>query len=201
MTGGQGVRAQAPPAGTPCARLTALNIPTIRIVSSTAMPAGAFTPPGAKEAVTLPEFCRVEAIATPVPDSEIKFEVWMPAAQAWTGRFQGVGNGGYVGSIGYGAMATALKRGSAVTSTDIGHTGGDLEFGLGHPEKVIDWGHRAMHVTADAARLITRNHLGKFPTYSYFVGCSSGGHQRCRKCSAILMITTASSPAIRHSIA
>jgi feruloyl esterase len=34
-----------------------------------------------------------------------------------------------------------------------------------------------MHVTAEAAKLIVRNHLGRFPTYSYFVGCSSGGHQ------------------------
>jgi feruloyl esterase len=34
-----------------------------------------------------------------------------------------------------------------------------------------------MHVTTDAAKLIVRNHLARFPTYSYFVGCSSGGHQ------------------------
>jgi feruloyl esterase len=169
--------AQSPNFGTACAKLSALTAPGIRIVSAADIPAGPFTPPGGAKPLTLPAFCRVEAVASPVADSSIAFEVWMPKADAWTGRFQGVGNGGYTGDIGYAAMASALTRGSAVTSTDAGHTGGDLEFGLGHPEKVVDWSHRAMHVTAEAAKLIVRNHLGKFPTYSYFVGCSSGGHQ------------------------
>ena len=164
-------------AGTPCADLAALTIPNVRVTRATAVPAGPFTPPGARTAVTLPAFCRVEAVATPTPDSVINFDVWIPAPAAWTGRFQGVGNGGYSGNIGYGAMAEALTHGSAVTSTDIGHAGGELEWGLGHPEKVIDWSYRAMHVTADAGKLIVRNHLGRFPAYNYFVGCSSGGHQ------------------------
>ena len=42
----------------------------------------------------LPAFCRVEAVARPVPDSEIEFEVWMPPASARNGKFEGVGNGG-----------------------------------------------------------------------------------------------------------
>ena len=56
--------------------------------------------------MTLPAFCRVEATARPTSDSDIKFEVWIPPAEAWNGKFQGVGNGGYQGSISYAAMAT-----------------------------------------------------------------------------------------------
>ena len=48
--------------------------------------------------MTLPAFCRVEATARPTSDSEIKFEVWIPPVEAWNGKFQGVGNGGYQGS-------------------------------------------------------------------------------------------------------
>ena len=56
--------------------------------------------------MTLPAFCRVEATARPTSDSDIKFEVWIPPVEAWNGKFQGVGNGGYSGAIGYTAMAT-----------------------------------------------------------------------------------------------
>ena len=53
----------------------------------------------------LPGFCRVAATASPTSDSVIKFEVWMPAAN-WNGKFQGVGNGGWAGSISYGALGS-----------------------------------------------------------------------------------------------
>src|SRR5689334_15112095 len=35
---------------------------------------------------SLPEFCRVRAEANPSSDSDIKIEVWMPAA-GWNGKF------------------------------------------------------------------------------------------------------------------
>src|SRR4051794_25697797 len=163
--------------GTACSNLAALTIPTITIRSATAVNAGPFIPPGGSNAMTLPAFCRVEATARPTSDSEIKFEVWIPPADDWNGKFEGVGNGGYSGAIGYAAMATALRRGYATASTDTGHAGEDTKFGEGHPEKVIDWAYRAIHVTAAAAKLIVRDHAGRLPEHSYFNGCSSGGHQ------------------------
>src|SRR3954464_4794530 len=163
--------------GTLCANLAALTIPNITIRSATVMPPGPFTPAGAQNALTLPAFCRVEATARPTSDSDIKFEVWIPPVEAWNGKFQGVGNGGYQGSISYGAMATALRRGYATASTDTGHAGDDMKFGQGHPEKIVDWAYRAIHVMTDAAKLIIRNHAGRFPERAYFNGCSSGGHQ------------------------
>jgi feruloyl esterase len=74
-------------------------------------------------------------------------------------------------------MATALRRGYATASTDTGHTGDDVIFGKGHPEKVVDFGWRAIHVMTATAKLIVRSATGKFADKSYFVGCSSGGHQ------------------------
>ncbi len=163
--------------GTPCQNLAALTIPAVTIKSADSVSAGPFTPPGAAAAMLLPAFCRVEAIARPTADSEIRFEVWMPAADVWNGKFEGVGNGGYSGAIGYAAMANALRRGYATASTDTGHAGDDLKFGQSHPEKVIDWAYRAVHVTTAAAKLIVRSHAGRFPEHAYFVGCSTGGHQ------------------------
>jgi len=167
--------AAAPPVD--CATLVALTIPDVTINAATTVAAGGFTPPGSQAAMTLPPFCRVEATARPTSDSEIKFEVWIPVSEAWNGKFQGVGNGGYQGSISYAAMATALRRGYATASTDTGHTGDDVIFGQGHPEKVIDFGHRAIHVMTTSAKLVIRNATGRFAERSYFVGCSSGGHQ------------------------
>src|SRR5688572_16251241 len=171
---------QARPAafqGTACADLAALTIPEVTINAASEIAAGPFTPTGSKIPLTVPAFCRVEATARPTTDSEIKIEVWIPAAEAWNGKFQGVGNGGYQGSISYTAMATALRRGYATASTDTGHTGDDVIFGKGHAEKVIDFGWRAIHLMTDTAKLIVRNGTGRFPDKSYFVGCSSGGHQ------------------------
>ncbi|HEX7136804.1 MAG TPA: hypothetical protein VF219_03120, partial [Vicinamibacterales bacterium] len=78
--------------GTPCPNLAALTIPNITIKSAATVAAGAFTPPGAQTAMTLPAFCRIEATARPTSDSDIKFEVWIPPAEAWNGKFEGVGN-------------------------------------------------------------------------------------------------------------
>src|SRR6476646_2508685 len=115
--------------GTACASLAALTIPNVTIKSAEAITAGTFTPPGAQAQMSLPAFCRVEGTARPTTDSDIKFEVWIPPIDAWNGKFQGVGNGGYQGSISYTAMATALRKGYATASTDTGHTGDDMKFG------------------------------------------------------------------------
>lgn len=163
-------------AGTPCANLAALTIPSVTINAATAVAAGGFTAPNAAAAMVLPAFCRVEATARPTGDSDIRFEVWIPV-EAWNGKFQGVGNGGYQGSISYAAMANALRRGYATASTDTGHIGDDLRFGQGHPEKLIDYGHRAVHVMTESAKLVIRNATGRFAERSYFVGCSAGGQQ------------------------
>jgi tannase/feruloyl esterase len=163
--------------GTACASLAALTIPTVTVRSAAPVAAGPFTPPGTQTPLTLPAFCRVEATARATSDSDIRFEVWIPPADGWNGKLEGVGNGGYSGAINYASMAAALRRGYATTSTDTGHMGDDMKFGQAHPEKVVDWAWRSVHVMTDAAKLMVRSHAGRLPDHSYFEGCSSGGHQ------------------------
>ena len=56
----------------------------------------------------------------------------MPASR-WNGKFEAVGNGGWAGTISYPAMAQALVRGYATTSTDTGHSTAGASFAFGHP--------------------------------------------------------------------
>lgn len=121
--------------------------------------------------------CRVLLTATPVTDSEIHIEMWLPAPGDWNGKFLGTGNGGYSSQISYGAMHTALREGYAVAGSDTGHTGSDLKFVVGHPAKVDDWAYRATHVMTESAKLMIRSFYGRFAQHSYFAGCSTGGQQ------------------------
>jgi feruloyl esterase len=128
-------------------------------------------------AAQLPAFCRVAATLKPSNDSDIKVEVWLP--NNWNGRLQSVGNGGLAGSIVYGGMASALKEGYATASTDTGHTGSSFsgEWALNHPEKVVDFGHRAVHEMTVAAKSLIKNYYGKAQHHAYWNGCSEGGNQ------------------------
>ena len=101
----------------------------------------------------------------PSSNSDITFEVWLPPEAAWNGKYEGVGNGGFAGSMIYSWMAWALEGGYAVSATDTGHVGGSLDAGwaLGHPEKIVDFGWRAIHETASASKAIIEAYYGKPP--------------------------------------
>lgn len=177
-------------AATTCDGLISLKLPDTTITLAQPIPAGAFAPPASfpsagphggftfVSAKDLPEFCRIAAVSRPSKDSEIKFEVWMPASR-WNGKFMGVGNGGMAGSISYASLAAVLSRGYATSSTDTGHEGknNDGSYALGHREKVIDFGYRAVHEMTVKAKLIIAAYYGRGPTFSYWSGCSTGGRQ------------------------
>ena len=101
----------------------------------------------------------------------------MPAREKWNGKLLGTANGGFSGALNYAAMAGGLARGYAAVSTDTGHTGDQVDFANGHPEKLVDWAHRSVHVMTDLAKVVIRAHRGQFPVHSYFDGCSTGGQQ------------------------
>lgn len=121
--------------------------------------------------------CRVRAYSTPVEDSHITFEIWLPERSAWNGKFEAVGNGGFIGQINYNEMNAGLKRSFAVAATDTGHTGADESWALGHPEKVIDWSYRAVHVMTVASKQIVKTYYGTPAKLAYWDGCSTGGKQ------------------------
>jgi feruloyl esterase len=156
-----------------------LSFPKTTVTLAQAVEAGKFTPPGggaaaAKAAASLPAFCRVTLKIAPSPDSDIRSEVWLPAS-GWNGRFLQVGNGAWGGSIQYGPLGDALRRGYAAASTDTGHTGTDASFAMGHPEKLIDFGYRSVHETAVLGKATAATLYGEKPRVAYFDGCSGGG--------------------------
>jgi feruloyl esterase len=68
-------------------------------------------------------------------------------------------------------VAAATDNGHDATKTPQG------TFAIGHPEKVIDFGYRAVHDTSVQAKAIATAFYGTAPTRSYFVGCSDGGRE------------------------
>jgi feruloyl esterase len=166
-----------------CSALSALTLANATITLAQAVDAGPFTPPAqdaAESSRALPAFCRVAATLTPTRDSDIKVEIWMPAS-GWNGKYQAVGNGAFNGSIAYPAMMTALARGYATSSTDTGHTGNNAAFAPGHPEKVIDFGWRAVHEMTAASKRIIAAFYDEGPKFSYWNGCSAGGRQAMKE--------------------
>jgi feruloyl esterase len=181
-------------AATPaCENLARLILPNTTIRSAESIAAGAlkiapkpffvpgsppFVPPGIPPLSELPAVCRVAADIKPTKDSDIKIEVWMPVS-GWNGKFLGVGNGGFSGAIWYPRMQQALSLGYATAGSDTGHEGGpgDASFGLGHPDKVVDFGYRAVHEMTLKAKALIEAFYGIGPRHSYWNGCSTGGRQ------------------------
>ncbi len=160
--------------GESCAALSGLDLPHVAITAADLVPA-ADQMPGAH-----PAYCRVAGTARPTSDSDIRFEVWIPADGAWNHRYLQVGNGGFAGAIPQAALAAAIAQGYAVAGTDDGHQSQintDASWALHHREKQIDFGYRALKETTDAAKAIIAAYAGSAPRHSYFQGCSDGGRE------------------------
>ena len=169
-----------------CEKLALLKIPHTTIASAQNVSAGSFTGPAEPYSgrdlstlyKTLPGFCRVTAEAKPTADSDIRIEVWLPLS-GWNGKLRGVGNGGFAGQIDTRQLAAAVKAGYAATATNTGHSGSpvDAAWALGHPEKVVDFGHRGIHEMTLVAKAVVQSFYAKPPRRSYFMGCSDGGRE------------------------
>lgn len=165
-----------------CEDLAGLSLPNTTITLAESVPAGS----------GLPAYCKVAGYV----DTEINFEVWMPVAGSWNGKFNGVGNGGLAGFINHEAMEEALARGYATASTDTGHVGDptalippvplfDASWALNvdvtphelNWERLVNFGHAGTHKMTVAAKAIVEAYYGEGPEYSYFTGCSGGGQQ------------------------
>ena len=115
--------------------------------------------------------------------------MWLPASaqgsgeagSGWNNKYQAVGNGAWTGAIGYAAMAEALRRGYATSSTDTGHVGGSASFAMNHPEKAIDFAYRSEHEMVVKSKAIVNAFYGGAPKYSYWNGCSAGGRQAMKE--------------------
>ena len=175
--------------GATCESLSSLSIPHTTIVAES-VAAGAFAPAapagakgkaptkagGGDAFANLPAFCRVQVTSKPSADSDIKIEYWLPV-NGWNGNFEANGNGGWSGSITANTLAAGMQRGYAAAMTDTGHEGGSASFAMGHPEKVIDFGYRAVHEMAVTGKAVIKAFYGRDAKHSYWNGCSAGGRQ------------------------
>jgi feruloyl esterase len=195
--------ASTPALATPCTNLQSLNLEHATINSAADYTTGTFVVPGSNPPQTftqLPAFCRVTATLTPTSDSAIKVEVWLPETK-WNGRFLGTGGGGFQGVITYSELAAGIQAGFAATNSDLGtgvsgcsplFCGSDgnmgnqlaIDFGdppnpttglFGHPERIKDFGYRAIHLMTVKGKAIANAFYQESADKAYFAGCSTGG--------------------------
>jgi feruloyl esterase len=153
---------------TACSELLSLTGFDLSVVSATMIPG----------AGGVPEHCRVRVMVQP----EINIEVNLP--NKWNNRLYMFGNGGWAGESFDSAGRIAnrgrgLKAGFVTAATDTGHSAATepgASFAL-NKQKLLDYGFRSLHVTAETAKLLARTYYGSAPAKSYYEGCSQGGRQ------------------------
>lgn len=124
---------------------------------------------------TLPvAHCKVAGVI----GTETNFELLLP--NAWNGKFVMGGGGGFVGSVvNIALLYGPLQSGYATVGTDTGHQGNSLDasWALNNLERVVSFGHQAVHRTAVTSRALISAYYGQASSRDYFVGCSRGGGQ------------------------
>ncbi|OJJ70445.1 hypothetical protein ASPBRDRAFT_155263 [Aspergillus brasiliensis CBS 101740] len=128
----------------------------------------------------LPELCAVQIKVISSPTSAYSFGLFLPVE--WNNRFLAVGNGGFAGGINWVDVGVGARYGFASMSTDTGHnsTSSDGSWAYHAPEKVIDWGYRAMHGSVVLSKQVIETYYAQKLKYNYYSGCSTGGRQGLR---------------------
>jgi Tannase and feruloyl esterase len=155
-------------AETACADLAKTSLPHAEVTRAVA------------EVVGDKQVCKVSVTSRPTKDSDIRLEVWIPVGAAWNGKFVQVGNGGFAGTVPKISFLGPIKAGYAVAGTDDGHqeaVGTSAAWALGHPEKVVDFGYRALKETTEVSKALIAAQKGAPAGKSYFFGCSDGGRE------------------------
>ena len=146
---------------------------------------GPFTPP---PPVTLPAYCRVDAVLdrrTGIGGQQygIGFALALPGT--WNGRLLFQGGSGFNGQVGapigagpVGEMP-ALGKGFAVVSTDSGHRSTnafDTAFVVDQ-QASLDFAYRAVDRVTAVAKAILAQHYQQPVARLYYAGCSTGGRE------------------------
>jgi feruloyl esterase len=155
-------------AETACADLAKTSLPHAEVTKAVS------------EAVGDKQVCKVSVTSRPTQDSDIRLEIWIPVGAAWNGKFVQVGNGGFAGTVPKVSFLGPIKAGYAVAGTDDGHqeaVGTSAAWAQGHPEKLVDFGYRALKETTEISKALIAAQKGAAPGKSYFFGCSDGGRE------------------------
>lgn len=175
-----------------CNKLSELKIDGLEITKTEAHPSGTkISLPYMGSIGPLPAHCRVDGIMHRRKNAVgeeygIGFSLALPEPSQWNGDFMMQGGGGSNGVVSYPLGASfageqaALVRGFVVASTDTGHkskTGGfDFDF-MKDQQAYLDFAYQANAEVAELAKTVIAQYYAKPATYSYFVGCSTGGRE------------------------
>ncbi|MEE8348221.1 MAG: tannase/feruloyl esterase family alpha/beta hydrolase [Acidobacteriota bacterium] len=122
----------------------------------------------------IPSYCYARGIISPA----IHYHVQLPLLENWNGRLLNIGDGAKDGDLDFADQR--LAQGYAVANSNMGHDAGaeaGASFGYNNRQSEIDFGYRAVHLTAEASRTLVSAYYEEEPAYSYFEGCSSGGRE------------------------
>ena len=158
-----GVQAQADPGDEAACRALA-RVRNLTILSAELLEADG----------SAPRQCYVRGLISPA----IQYHVQLPLPDQWNGRFLSWGDGGKDGDLDFAHHRVA--QGYAVANSNSGHDSGSepgSSFGFHNRQAEIDFGYRAVHVTANAAKTVVEAYYARPPAYSYHEGCSTGGRQ------------------------
>ncbi|HEY4147199.1 MAG TPA: tannase/feruloyl esterase family alpha/beta hydrolase [Pinirhizobacter sp.] len=161
-----------------CQALGGVALAHARVESATMQPGLDFPARGDRLAAHAGAHCAVRIVSHPTADSDIHVELWLPPVEAWNGKYLQKGSGGWGGEVYTYALVTPLNRGYATAVTDDGHVADDTAgFTVGHPQKIRDFGYRAIHETFLLSRRLIAAYYGRMQRQAYFVGCSDGGRE------------------------
>jgi feruloyl esterase len=121
-----------------------------------------------------PSYCYVRGALPP----GIAYHVQLPLPHAWNGRFLKFGDGTKDGDLDYADHR--LAEGYAVANSNMGHDAGaepGAWFAFDNRQAEIDFGYRAVHLTANAGKAVVAAYYDRPAARSYFEGCSTGGRE------------------------
>ena len=121
-----------------------------------------------------PEYCYVKGTISP----GIAYHVQLPLPENWNERLLNIGDGGKDGDLDFADYR--LAEGYAVANSNMGHDNGaepGASFGFNNRPAEIDFGYRAVHLTANVSKTVVDAYYGRDPEYAYFEGCSTGGRE------------------------
>jgi Tannase and feruloyl esterase len=123
-----------------------------------------------------PEYCAV----TGHINTTIGFEILLPT-KTWRQRYLQVGCGGLCGNIGINPNQTTGYKPVAngyfvLAAEDDGHSGNDTGW-YSNALQRVQFAYLSYHDVALVAKGLAQKFYGVQPRYSYFDGCSQGGHE------------------------
>jgi Tannase and feruloyl esterase len=123
-----------------------------------------------------PEYCAV----TGHINTDIGFEILLPVS-TWRQRYLQVGCGGLCGSINMDPPETTSYKPLAdgdfvLAAEDDGHSGNGTTW-YSNAQQRVDFAYLSYHDVSQVAKGLAAKFYGAAPRYSYFDGCSQGGHE------------------------